>query len=67
MTQAVSHRPLTAEDWVRAGQFVWNLWWTKWHLYRFFSEFREFSAVLAYIIPYFCVAFMFDADSGFKA
>jgi hypothetical protein len=26
----------------RPGQSMWNLWWTKWHWDRFFSEFFGF-------------------------
>jgi hypothetical protein len=26
----------------RPGQFMWDLWWTKWHWGRFFSEFFDF-------------------------
>jgi hypothetical protein len=37
MAQAVSRRPLTLEAQVRSrGQFMWDLWWAKWHWDRFF-------------------------------
>jgi hypothetical protein len=39
MAQIVSRQPLTAEAWVRAHV---DLWWTKWHWDRFFSEFFGF-------------------------
>jgi hypothetical protein len=38
MAQVVIRRPLTAETRFRPGQSMWNLWWTKWHWDRFFSE-----------------------------
>jgi hypothetical protein len=39
MAQAVSHRPLTTEAWVRSQvKSMLDLWWTKWHSDRFFSE-----------------------------
>jgi hypothetical protein len=45
MAQAVSRRPLTTEARVRSQvKSMWDLWWTKWHWDRFFSEFR-FSPV----------------------
>jgi len=31
------------------GQSTWDLWWTKWHWYRFFPEYFGFS--LVFIIP----------------
>jgi hypothetical protein len=43
MAQAVSHRPLTAEARVRSRvKSMWDLWWTKWHWERFFSELSVF-------------------------
>jgi hypothetical protein len=43
MAQVVSRRPLTAEARVpRPGQTMRDLWWTKWHWDRFFSEFFGF-------------------------
>jgi hypothetical protein len=44
MAQAVSRRPSTAE--ARGSipwQFMWDLWWRKWHWDRFFLEYFGFS------------------------
>jgi hypothetical protein len=49
MAQAVSRRPLTAEARTRPGQYMWDLWWTKWHYDRFFLRVLRFSP--ANIIP----------------
>jgi hypothetical protein len=52
----VQVRPHLAEPWLRLlvanlsrrrpgfapGQYMWDLWWTKWHWDRFFSEFFRF-------------------------
>jgi len=40
--QTVSRRPITAEDHVR---FHWDLWRSKWHWNRFFSQYFGFSPV----------------------
>jgi hypothetical protein len=43
MAQAVSRRPFTTE--ARGSvpaQSMWDLWWTKWHWDRFFSELSVF-------------------------
>jgi hypothetical protein len=29
------------------GQFMWDLWWTKWHWHRFLSEFFGFTQLLS--------------------
>jgi hypothetical protein len=43
MAQAVSRRPLTTEARVRSEvKSMWDLWWTKWHWDRFFSELSVF-------------------------
>jgi hypothetical protein len=43
MAQAVSRRPLNTEARVRSQvKSVWDLWWTKWHWDRFFSELSVF-------------------------
>jgi hypothetical protein len=43
MAQAVSRRPLTTEARVRSQiKSIWDLWWTKWHWDRFFSELSVF-------------------------
>jgi hypothetical protein len=49
MVQVVSRRPLTAEARVRAWvNPCGDLWWTKWHWDRFFSESFGFSPVNIY-------------------
>jgi hypothetical protein len=49
MAQAVSRRPLTAEARVRSrGQFMWDLWWTKWHWDRFFPEYFGFFLSISF-------------------
>jgi hypothetical protein len=46
MAQAVSRRPPTAVGpGSIPGQSMWNLWWTKWHWDRFFSDYFGFSPV----------------------
>jgi hypothetical protein len=47
MAQAVNRRPLTTEARFRS-QFksMWDLWWTKWHWDRFFSELSVFPCRL---------------------
>jgi hypothetical protein len=43
MAQAVSRRPLTTEARVRTQvKSMRDLWWTKWHWDRFFSELSVF-------------------------
>jgi hypothetical protein len=32
----------------RTGQSVWDLWWTKWHWDRFFSEFFGFPLSVSF-------------------
>jgi hypothetical protein len=49
MTQAVSRRSLTAEaPGLYPGQSMWNLWWTKWHWDRFYSEFFSYSRSISF-------------------
>jgi hypothetical protein len=46
MAQAVSRRLLTVEARVRSGgQYMWDLWWTKWHWDRFSPRVLRFSPV----------------------
>jgi hypothetical protein len=43
MAQAVGRRPLTTEARFRSQvKSMWDLWWTKWHWDRFFSELSVF-------------------------
>jgi hypothetical protein len=49
MAQAISRHPLTAEARVRSwGQSMWDLWWTKWHWDRFFSEYFSFPLSISF-------------------
>jgi hypothetical protein len=48
MAQAVSRRPLTADARVSPGLSVWDLWWTKWHWDRFFSEYFGFPLSISF-------------------
>jgi hypothetical protein len=49
MAQAVSRRLPTAEARVRSqGQSMWDLWWTKWHWYRFSPEYFGFPLSIAF-------------------
>jgi hypothetical protein len=48
VAQAVNRQPLTGPGFA-PGLFTCDLWWTKWHWDRFFSEFFGFSPVR--IIP----------------
>jgi hypothetical protein len=49
MAQAVSRWPLTAEARVQPpDQSMWDLWWTKWHWGRFFSEFFGFPPPISF-------------------
>jgi hypothetical protein len=48
MAQAVSRRPPTAEARVRSQVSPWNLWWTKWHWDKVFSEFFGFPLSISF-------------------
>jgi hypothetical protein len=50
MAQVVSRRPLTAEARVRSRvRSMWDLWWTKWHWDRFFSQHFGFPLSISLI------------------
>jgi hypothetical protein len=49
MGQAASRRPPTADARVRSrGQSMWDLWWTKWHWDRLFSEYFGFPLSVSF-------------------
>jgi hypothetical protein len=49
MARVASHGALNAvARGLILGQFVWDLWWTKWHWDRFFSEYFGFALSVSF-------------------
>jgi hypothetical protein len=48
MAQAVIRRPVTVKAGFVSGQSMWDLWWTKWHWDRVFSEFFGFAVSMSF-------------------